>query len=76
METILSGFISDILGVYTRYYFLKIIGREKSVKYLWGDSDDEANNVSHSFINTFFGLLVFIPIIIGIVKVMYILSVL
>lgn len=34
METILSGFISDILGVYTRYYFLKIIGREKSVKYL------------------------------------------
>lgn len=76
METIFGGFISNILGVYTRYIFFKLIGKEKTIEYLRGSSEDEANNVNHSFINTFIGLIVFIPIIVGIIKIMDITGVL
>jgi len=76
METIFGGFISNILGVYTRYYFLKLIRKEKTLEYLRGNSDDGSNNINQSFINTFIGLIVTIPLIIGIIKLMDILGIL
>ncbi|GEM_PF-4909163 len=56
LEVIIIGFISNILGKYTRYYFLKIIGRERSVEYLSGNSADQSNRVSHGVLNFLVGV--------------------
>ena len=47
-------FIIDYIGVYTRYYFLKLIGREKSLDFLSGKNDSDGG-MSQGFVNVLVG---------------------
>lgn len=47
-------FIIDYIGVYTRYYFLKLIGREKSLDFLSGKNDSDSG-MSQGFVNALVG---------------------
>lgn len=65
MENIIFD-IARYFGVRIRFYFLKIIGFPKPLKYLEGNSDDGANNLSHGCINTLIGIPIVFGIIIGV----------
>jgi len=71
IEIILRGFIANILGLYTRYFFYKVIGRKKTIKYLSGDGKDDMTNVSQNMANTVIGLIVFVPLGISIAYIFY-----
>lgn len=68
-EIFLRGFIANVLGKYSRYLFFLLIGRKKSLEYLAGNSKDDMSNVSHNFINTLIGMLVFLGLVVGIAKI-------
>ena len=59
IEIFLRGIIADFLGVYSRYYFFKIIGRPKSIKYLQGRESKDVDTISHYVINVCLGIVVF-----------------
>lgn len=65
MEYIVFGF-ARFVGARIRFYFLKLIGFPKPLKYLEGNSDDGANNLSHGCINAMIGIPIVVGIIIGI----------
>jgi hypothetical protein len=71
IEIILGGLIANTLGLYTRYFFFKVIGKEKSIKHLSGKGKDDMANVSQNMANTIVGLIVFIPLGFGIVYVIF-----
>lgn len=71
IEIILRGFIANTLGLYTRYFFFKIIGKNKTIKYLSGERKDAMTNVSQNMANTVVGLIVFVPLGIGIAYIFY-----
>lgn len=71
IEIILGGLIANTLGLYTRYLFFKVIGKKKSIKHLSGKGKDDMTNVSQNMANTIVGLIVFIPLSIGIVYVIF-----
>ena len=53
------GFFINIVSVRIRYYFFKLIGKEKSIKYLEGESEDGVeNNGSHGCFNYIIGFIV------------------
>mgnify|MGYP000566081027 CR=1 FL=1 len=37
LELFFRGLIVNVLGLYTRYYFFKLIAKEKNIDYLLGD---------------------------------------
>ena len=41
IEIIFRAFFIEIVGVYTRYFFLIIIGQKKSINYLLGKNMNE-----------------------------------
>ena len=56
---LLMGFFINFVAVRIRYYFFKLIGKEKSIKYLEGESEDGVeNNESHGCFNYIIGLIV------------------
>ena len=55
---ILSFFI-NFVAVRIRYYFFKLIGKERSIKYLEGESENGVeNNESHGCFNYIIGIIV------------------
>jgi len=77
-EIIIIGFFSNIVGVYTRYLFYKLIGKGKTIKYLRGESENENNTskANHILFNTIVGIVVFFILILGIIKLLDILNLL
>ena len=65
-EIILRGIIANIIGLYTRYYFLKLIGKNVSIKQLSGKGENEIDNFGQVAINIIVGLAVLISAILGI----------
>lgn len=65
MRNIIYDF-ARFVGARIRFYFLKLIGFPKPLKYLEGNSNDYANKISHGCINTFIGIPIAFGIIIGI----------
>ncbi|MCX7552108.1 hypothetical protein [Xanthomarina sp. F2636L] len=61
VELIFRGLIVNVLGVYTRYYFFKLIGQTKSIEYLLGEKNrkDSSDIISQHFFNVFIGLMTF-----------------
>ncbi|NDV57673.1 hypothetical protein [Bacteroides sp. 519] len=68
--------IADPIGVYTRYFFFKLIRKEKNLEYLRGNSVDPSNNLSHTTINFIVGIAVLCSIILGIAYLLFILGLL
>ena len=53
------GFFINIVSVRIRYYFFKLIGKERSIKYLEGESENGVeNNESHGCFNYIIGIIV------------------
>lgn len=71
LEIFLGGFIANVLGLYTRYLFFRLIGKRKSIKYLSGESKDQISNISNNFLNTTVGLIVFLLLFVGIAYLVY-----
>ena len=71
LEIFLGGFIANVLGLYTRYLFFRLIGKRKSIKYLSGESKDQISNTSNNFLNTTVGLIVFLLLFVGIAYLVY-----
>lgn len=61
IELIFRGLIVNVLGVYTRYYFFKLIRKGKSIEYLLGEKyqKDSSDIISQHFFNIFIGLITF-----------------
>lgn len=61
IELIFRGLIVNVLGLYSRFYFFKLIGKEKQIDYLLGEKNKNNNTESisqHAF-NIIIGLIVF-----------------
>lgn len=65
-EIIFRAFIANIIGLYTRYYFLKAIGRGLPLKQLSGKGKDNMNNAVELTLNFIVGLTVLLIVIRGI----------
>ncbi|MGG5487410.1 hypothetical protein [Gaetbulibacter sp. PBL-D1] len=61
VEIIFRGIIVHVIGLYTRYYFFKLIGKKKDLKYLSGDKviNDKINSVQQPFYNAIVGIITF-----------------
>lgn len=71
IEVIIGGIIARYLGLYTRYFFYKLIGKKKSLEYLSGKGEEDMNRVSHNMINAIIGCLIFLPLAVGIAYIYY-----
>ena len=71
LETFLGGFIANVLGLYTRYLFFRLIGKKKSLKYLSGEVKDQKSSISNNLLNTIVGLVVFVLLAISIAHLVY-----
>lgn len=73
LEFFLGGFIANVLGLYTRYLFFRLIGKRKSIKYLSGEFKDQISNISNNFLNTTVGLIVLLLLLlfVGIAYLVY-----
>ena len=58
-DIIFRHIFSRILGLYTRYYFFKLFGMNKSIAYLSGRRKEE-EFYSQDFFNAFIGIVVFL----------------
>lgn len=65
-ELFLGGFIAKIIGLYSRYYLFRIIGYEKSVDYLSGNTKDNMNNVSQKLFNFIVGTIISLLLFLGV----------
>jgi len=57
-ELFLEGYVANTLGLYSRYYFFRVLGKKKSINYLSGKGKDKINNTSQIFFNSIIGLVV------------------
>jgi len=67
LEIIIGGIVANFFGLYTRYFFFKLIGRKKTIKYLSGEIKDEQTSASQKFFNVITGMASFSLLVIGIV---------
>jgi len=60
-EIFITNIIVHFFGRNTRYYFFKLIGRPKTMKYLKGEfkKRDEYNSLSQNLLNGIVGLISF-----------------
>lgn len=85
-EVILIQFISNTVGVYSRWAFYKIIGQEKTKKYLLGERNENSSIESEEqyhnrkgnqiIANMIVGLVVFFSIFLCILKLLDVLGML
>jgi len=73
---LLFELLADPIGVYTRYFFFKIIGKKKNIEYLRGNSKDPSDNFGQAFVNTLIGFIVFCVVVVSCGYLMYILNIL
>ena len=64
IEIIFLGLIVNFLGLYTRFYFFKLIRKPKSIKYLSGEINkkDDSDIVQQHAFNVFIGIITFVII--------------
>jgi len=72
-ELIIKNLIVNFFGLYSRYYFFKLIGNSKDIKYLSGDKTKYDSNdiVQQPIYNVIIGLVVFAGISILIAYLVY-----
>lgn len=72
MELFFRAIIVQVIGVYSRYIFYKIIGRKKSIEHLSGaDENDGISGTSQAFFNALVGLIVFCSLAVGIAYLVF-----
>jgi uncharacterized membrane protein YdjX (TVP38/TMEM64 family) len=73
IEIILQGLIIDFLGKRTRFYFFKILGKEKSLKYLSGSKKKQGSYsmFEQHIMNVIVGIASFCIISFGLVYLLY-----
>ena len=49
-ELFLEGYVANTVGLYSRYYFFRLVGKKKSINYLSGKGKDKINNFSQIFL--------------------------
>jgi len=59
VELIFRELIVNVIGLYTRYFFFKIIGVEKSIDYLSAKNKNGYKNFSQNGLNGLVGLIIF-----------------
>lgn len=59
VEIVFRSIIVNVIGVYTRYFFFKAIGKKKTVEYLVGGKQLDVNGMSQGFVNVLVGLITF-----------------
>lgn len=64
-ELFLEGYVANTLGLYSRYYFFRVLGKKKSINYLSGKGKDRINNTSQIFFNSIIGLVVLALVLLG-----------
>lgn len=64
-ELFLEGYVANTLGLYSRYYFFRVLGKKKSINYLSGKGKDKINNTSQIFFNSIIGLVVLALVLLG-----------
>lgn len=64
LELFFRGLIVNVLGLYTRYYFFKLIAKEKNIDYLLGDKvlKDKTDLIFQHIFNVVIGLIMFTAI--------------
>jgi hypothetical protein len=58
IELIFKVLITNLIGLYFRYFFFKLIGYEKSLDYLSGNKDSNGG-LSQGFFNGLIGVIIF-----------------
>jgi hypothetical protein len=73
VEIIFRGIIVHSLGLYTRFYFFKLFGKKKDIKYLSGEKviKDKINSVQQPFLNAIIGLITFCSLSVLIAYIVY-----
>ena len=64
-DLFLAGYVANTLGLYSRYYFFRVLGKKKSINYLSGKGKDKINNTSQIFFNSIIGLVVLALVLLG-----------
>ena len=77
-EIIIINFFANVVGVFARYYFFTLIGKEKTIEYLRGDSkdSDENTNANQILYNAFIGIGLFFIFSFGLACLMWLLDIL
>lgn len=72
LEVIFRGIIVQTLGVYSRYYFFRLIGSKKSISYLTGSKNSSGSmSASQDFFNALVGLIVFCAVAVLIAYIVF-----
>ena len=58
IEIMIQSLFIGIVGLYSRFFFYKLIGKEKSLSYLRGNNLDEIKSDAQNFYNAIVGLCV------------------
>ena len=69
-EIVFRVFIVRIVGVYSRYFFFKILGKYKTIKYLTGEKD-KSGGFSQDFINAIVGIFITILVLVLLAYLIY-----
>ena len=73
IEIIFRGLIVHFFGLYSRYYFFKLIGKTKPIEYLYGEKQiyDSTDKIQQPFFNTVIGLLVFSVLCVSVAYIVF-----
>lgn len=73
LDIILKGLIVQFFGLYPRYYFFKLIGKEKDIKYLSGEKKlhDSTDKIQQPIFNAVIGLIIFALVVYLIAYIVY-----
>jgi hypothetical protein len=66
IEIILGRIIIRFFGLYTRYFFFKVVGKSKDLKYLSGNRPSKRNSLSQDFFNALVGMITILLLAMGI----------
>jgi uncharacterized membrane protein len=64
VELFFRGLIVDFFGLYSRFYFFKLIGKKRTLTYLKGEEKktDSTDTISQHVFNVVIGLITFISL--------------
>jgi len=68
IEIIFQRIIIRFFGLYTRYFFFRLIGKKKNIVYLSGDNNKFQEGLSQDFFNALVGIIVFSSLVVLIVN--------
>ena len=70
IELIFKVLITNLIGLYFRYFFFKLIGYEKRLDYLSGNKDSNGG-LSQGFFNGLIGVIIFALIFVLIAYIVF-----